>query len=82
MARRSEVANFNRASINQTNRERAELAATRLRRNWQSVDNFLQGIEGRLRTKIEEGAERRNNFRLQTSVSDIDSKYQDAVQRA
>jgi hypothetical protein len=49
MARRSEVANFNRASMNQTNREKAQLEATRLKSNWQSIDNFLQGVESRLR---------------------------------
>lgn len=82
MARRSEVANFNRASINQTGRERAQLQATNLKKNWESVDNFLQGIEGRLRTKMLEDTERRNNFRLQTSMSDIDSRYQDLTRRA
>ena len=80
MARRSEVSNFNRASINQTNREKAQLEATRLRRNWQSVDNFLQGIESRLRTRLETDRERRNNFRLQTGVSDVETRYQDAIQ--
>lgn len=82
MARRSEVANFNRASINQTGREKAQLQATNLKKNWESVDNFLQGIEGRLRTKRLEDTERRNNFRLQTSVSNIDSKYQDLTKQA
>lgn len=82
MARRSEVSNFNRASINQTNREKAELAATGIRRNWQSVDNFAQGIEGRLRNRIDQGIERRNNFRLQTAMFDTDNKYQNAIQSA
>lgn len=54
MARRSEVANFNRASINQTNREKAQLEATRLKSNWQSWDNYLQGVEGRVRNKLQE----------------------------
>lgn len=82
MARRSDVANFNRASINQTNRERAQLEATRLRRNWQSIDNFLAGMEGRLRTRFESDRERRNNFRLWTGISDIETRYQDAIQGA
>lgn len=82
MARRSEVANFNRASMNQTDREKAELEATRLRRNWQSVDNFLQGLEGRFRTKIDNNLERRNNFRLQTGLSDIEDNYQNYTQNA
>lgn len=75
MARRSEVANFDRASINQTNRERAELAATRLRRNWQSVDNFLQGVESRLRGKIAENQQKQYN----TSMMVAQNQYQDAV---
>lgn len=82
MARRSKVSNFNRASINQTNREKAELEATRLRRNWQSVDNYLAGIEGRLRNRFETDKERRDNFRLQTGVSDIETRYEDAIQKA
>ncbi len=82
MARRSEVANFNRASINQTDREKAQLQATNLRKNWESVDNFAQGVVGRLRTKMEEDRERRNNFRLQTSIADIDSNYQKTIQGA
>lgn len=81
-ARRSAVANENRSSINKTNRERAELEATRLRRNWQSRDNFLQGVEGRLRTRFEQDKERRNNFRLQTALSDVDQQYQDAIRGA
>lgn len=43
-ARRSEVANFNRASQNQTSRERAQLEATRINKNWQSLDNYLGEI--------------------------------------
>lgn len=82
MARRSDVANFNRASINQTNREKAQLEATRLKSNWQSVDNFLRGMESRLRTRVESDRERRNNFRLQTGISDIETRYQNAIQRA
>lgn len=62
MARRSEVANFNRASINQTNRERAQLGATRLKSNWQSWDNFLQEFESRIRARMDENRERANNF--------------------
>lgn len=81
-ARRSAVANKNRLSINKTNRERSELEATRLKQNWQSVDNFMQGIEGRLRTKIEQDRERRNNFNLQTRLDDIQQQYQDAISNA
>lgn len=82
MARKSEVANFNRASINQTEREKAELEATRLRRNWQSVDNFAQGLEQRLRAKLQEDKNRRDQFRLQTAMDDTESQYQDAISGA
>ena len=82
IARRMSVANANRASINQANRELAQLEATRLKQNWLSVDNFLQGVESRARTKYEANKQRRDNFRLQTAVSDIDSQYQDAIQEA
>lgn len=77
MARRSDVANFNRASINQTNRERAQLEATRLKENWRSVDNFMQGVESRLRTNIAE----RKALRQSSSSQIAQTKYQEAVQR-
>ena len=43
MARRSYTANFNRASINQTNREIAQLEASRIKKNWAGLDDFLRG---------------------------------------
>ena len=82
IARRSEVANFNRASINQTNRELAQLEGARLKQNWQSVDNFLAGLEGRVRQRAEADRERRTNFRLQTTQQDIDDQYYEAIQKA
>lgn len=82
IARRSEVANFNRASINQTNRELAQLEGARLKQNWQSVDNFLAGLEGRVRQRTEIDRERRLNFGLQTAQQDIDNQYQEALQKA
>ena len=82
IARRSEVANFNRASINQTNRELAQLEGARLKQNWQSVDNFLAGLEGRVRQRAEIDRDRRTNFRLQTAQQDIDDQYQEAIQKA
>ena len=82
VARRSEVANFNRASINQTNRELAQLEGVRLKQNWQSVDNFLAGLEGRVRQRVEADRARRTNFRLQTAQQDIDDQYYEALQRA
>lgn len=49
IARRTDTANFNRASINQANREIAQIEAGRLKSNWQSRDNFLSGIESDLK---------------------------------
>lgn len=49
IARRTDTANFNRASINQANRELAQVEAGRLKSNWQSRDNFLSGIESDLK---------------------------------
>lgn len=48
-ARKTDTANFNRASINQADRELAQIEAGRLKNNWQSRDNFLSGIESDLR---------------------------------
>lgn len=77
MARRSEVANFNRASMNQTNRERAQLEASRLKSNWQSWDNYLQGIESRFRQKQQE---REMALRNATAES-IETDYRDAIRK-
>lgn len=52
----------NRVSINKTDRERAQLLATKLKSNWQSWDNFLSGLESRIRTRMDENRERANNF--------------------
>lgn len=82
MARRSEVANFNRASINQTNRERAQLGATRLKSNWQSWDNFLQGFESRIRTRMDENRERANNFYDKLSANQAEEWYNTAMEPA
>ena len=72
MARRSDVANFNRASMNQTNREKAQLEATRLKSNWQSIDNFLQGIESRLRQSQYE----KDALARQVALSEVSDEYQ------
>lgn len=82
MARRSEVANFDRASINQTNRERAPLEATRLKSNWQSWDNFLQGFESRIRTRADENRERANNFYDKLSANQAEDWYNTAMEPA
>lgn len=51
IARRTDTANFNRASINQANRELAQVEAGRLKSNWQSRDNFLSGVEADLKQR-------------------------------
>ena len=51
IARRTDTANFNRASINQANRELAQIEAGRLKSNWQSRDNFLSGVEADLKQR-------------------------------
>ena len=75
IARRNKVANDNRAIINQNDREIAQLEAARLKNNQESIDNFLKGIEGRLITD----KERKNDFKLQVGLSDINQKYQDVM---
>lgn len=74
-ARRNQVANANRASINQTNREIAQLEATRLKSNWQSQDNFLAGIEGRTRQQIAY----RQHLRDQANAQAMSDSYANAV---
>ena len=75
--RRSDVANFNRASINQTNRGRAELDAARLRNNWQSIDNYLSGVESRFRNRLAQRENREYNAGLMLAQND----YQTAIQK-
>ena len=75
VARRSETANFNRGSMNQTNREIAQLEATRLKSNWQSWDNYLQGIESRQRVKQQE----RDALRNSAMQAALGTQYSDAI---
>lgn len=82
MARRSDVANFNRASINQTNRERAQLEATRVNKNWRSWDNFLGGIEQRARQRADENRERRLSFAETVADDDARMKYEELIKPA
>lgn len=82
MARRSKVANFNRASINQTNREIAQLEATRLKSNWRSLDNFLRGIEQRARVRADENRERRLSFAETVADDNARREYEDLIKPA
>lgn len=82
MARRSEVANFNRASINQTNRERAQLEATRVNKNWRSWDNYLGGIEQRARQRADENRERRLSFAETVADDNARREYEELIKPA
>lgn len=82
MARRSDVANFNRASTNQTNRERAQLEATRVNKNWRSWDNFLGGIEQRVRQRADENRERRLSFAETVADDNARREYEELIKPA
>lgn len=82
MARRSDVANFNRASINQTNRERAQLEATRVNKNWRSWDNYLGGIEQRARQRADENRERRLPFAETVADDNARREYEELIKPA
>lgn len=66
IARRSALANENRDAIIANNQAVAQLEASRIKQNWNSVDNYLQGVEGRMRQRIAENRDRRNQFLMQT----------------
>lgn len=80
IARRTEVANFNRASVNQTNRELAQLKASTMKANQQSINNYLTEVEGRVRDAVEKDIERRKTFKLSASQQDIDNQYYEVLQ--
>lgn len=80
IARRTEVANFNRASVNNTNRELAQLKASTMKANQQSINNYLTEVEGRVRDAVEKDIERRKTFKLSASQQDIDNQYYEVLQ--
>lgn len=80
IARRTEVANFNRASVNQTNRELAQLKASTMKANQQSINNYLTEVEGRVRDAVEKDMERRKTFKLSAAWQDIDNQYYEVLQ--
>ena len=51
LVKRVENANFHRASINKTNRELAQLEASRVGKDWKGIDNFIAGLQGRIDSK-------------------------------
>ena len=66
IARRSALANENRDAIISNNQAVAQLEASRIKQNWNSVDNYLQGVEARTRQRLTENRDRRNQFLMQT----------------
>ena len=65
IARRSKLANDNMDAIIENNQILAQLEASRLKQNWTSIDNYLQGVENSTRQRIAENRKRRNQFALQ-----------------
>lgn len=51
------VYNPNRESLNQANRERAQLAAMRINKNWKSLDNFIQALDVKNQARKQEYSE-------------------------
>ena len=64
IARRSALANENRDAIINNNQALAQLEASRVKQNWNSVDNYLQGVERRAWNRIdyEEALRRRKEL--------------------
>lgn len=80
IAGRTEVANFNRASVNKTNRELAQLKASTMKANQQSINNYLTEVEGRVRDAVEKDIERRKTFKLSSAQQAIDNQYYEVLQ--
>ena len=66
-ARRTDVANQNRQSMNAIALAKANLEASRRMANWQSTDNFLQGIEHNYRQS--RALENQNNYNIASSLN-------------
>lgn len=79
IARRSALENENRDAIIANNQALAQLEASRIKQNWNSIDNYLQGVEGRVRNRITENKERYNQFALQTSNASADQFRREAI---
>lgn len=79
IARRSALANENRDAIIANNQALAQLEASRIKQNWNSIDNYLAGIEGRTRQRLTEDREQRNQFAVQVSNAMADQFRTDAI---
>lgn len=78
-ARRSEVANYNRAALAQNEKELATIEAQRQNANYNSKNNYLGGIESELRQK---NAQRdvderslKSQYDIQLSLNDTNRQY-------
>lgn len=78
MARRSQVANANRAEIQNIKRQKAQLLATRRMLDWQSKDNFMASMAVGLQNKLSQlRAINQDNLQQQysTDISTLDQLY-------
>lgn len=79
--RRTDTANKNRESIINNIREKAQIKSSYYTQNWQSVDNFLRGIEERIRNNSQQAKDARDSFKLQVAQDNATQDYQDALSR-
>lgn len=81
-ARRTD--NFNKAltSINQTNREKAQLKANYYQSNWKSIDNFSQEQQKNLTSKFEKKKLFSDQFREQIATSEAQRWYDSVMEMA
>lgn len=79
VARRSEVANYNRAAIAKNREDLANIEAQRLNANYNSKNNYLIGIENELRQKnAQRDADERSlksQYDIQLSLNDTNRQY-------
>lgn len=76
--------NFNKAmtSINQTNREKAQLKANYYQANWKSIDNFLQEQQKNLTSRFEKNKLFSDQFREQIATEQAQRWYDNAMEAA
>lgn len=81
LRRRSDLANYNKDAIIDTNYMKAQLEASRLKKNWDSIDTYLKEQETNLRNKNDE----RDNFDLQNrqfiAQQDMQNKIDQIMER-
>ena len=72
-ARRTATANENRDAINKYNQALGQLEASRLKQNWNSIDNYLKGIESRYIEDVDYAKAQKRNREAQ--VEEIRRQY-------